>query len=143
MTIYQTFQAVFKAKGMSEKMARWAYIQAGHETAGFTSRLFRDHFNVGGYTFRGQKGATKGRPLPENPTVFYARYRSVKDGISELAGYYGRKSRQSPLLRHKAVESLPTLSAFAVWLKNEGYYTDSPTNYARGLYHYEKSLSYA
>lgn len=143
MTIYQLFVSVFKSKGIPEKVARMAYIQAGHETAGFTSRLFIDHNNIGGYTYRGQKGATKGRPLPENPKVFYAKYDSLKDSIYEQAGYYGRKSTVTKNPRHFDIASMGTLSQFAQYLRNEKYYTDSVSNYARGLYHYEKSLSYA
>ncbi|MGD0340271.1 MAG: glucosaminidase domain-containing protein [Bacteroidales bacterium] len=122
-----TVYSELKALGMSDNIAKYATAQAGHETGGFTSAIFKENNNCFGMNYEGQvnaKGEKNG----------YAYYDRISDSVSDWLAWYVRN-------RNKLL-SLPlfitSLESFVSFLKNNDYFTDTEANYLAGCQYYYK-----
>jgi hypothetical protein len=89
---------------------QWIYAQWGHETGGFTSYLAKTQHNYAGLT---------------NTAGDYRAYASDQDFVNSYANDF--------LAKMPAATSATSLEGFASGLRQEGYYTDSVSNYLAGL----------
>lgn len=106
--------------------------QVAYETGDFKSKLLKDHNNASGIVWTGkstQKNATKGRPLPEDPRYFYAKF----DTLNDWARDYLRVLN----LRSKPIQAT-TADDFITRLKANGYFTAPQELYKKGFDKYLK-----
>lgn len=109
----------------AEKLAKFMIAQAKHETAGFTSKVFKTNNNAFGYKY--YKGSiyqlSKGLNSPEGDS--YAKYNSVEDSSKEVADWLGR--------RKDKFKGVITIEDYSKQLKESKYYGDSLANYTNAL----------
>jgi Mannosyl-glycoprotein endo-beta-N-acetylglucosaminidase len=89
--------------------------QSGHETADWTSNVFKTCNNGFGYKYVGQKlaeGACTGAPEGDS----YAKYKDLADSTREMARWIIR--------RKEKFVAVDTLEEYAKVLHDEGYYGD-------------------
>lgn len=93
----QDFVNVFTKAGANPAILPYLVAQVAHETGNFKSKLLRDHNNGSGITWinnpKIQKNATKGRPLPEDPRYFYAKFDTLQDWANDHVRILSRKSK--------------------------------------------------
>lgn len=129
--------AAQKLKGLgfanANDLAKFMTVQSQHETANYTSKVFKENLNAFGYKrFVGsayQLGS--GRLSPEGDT--YARYASVKDSAFEVAAWIGR--------RKTAFAKVKSADEYVHTLKANGYFGDKESNYLAGVKKYLASFS--
>jgi len=134
-TIYKA--AFDKLKSLSfpnaAELAKFMVVQSQHETANYTSKVFKTNNNAFGYKrVNGsayQLGA--GRLSPEGDN--YARYSSLSDSAKEVASWIGR--------RKKDFVSVKTADQYVHTLKLQGYFGDKETNYLAGVKKYLASFT--
>jgi hypothetical protein len=110
-------QARELAKRVSEKTgisADWIFAQWAHETAYFTSNVFRKYHNLAGIRAGGQ----------------YQDFSSLSDSADRYAQILS-------LPRYSSARQARTMDDFAFGLKSGGYYEDSYSNYSRGMQRYQ------
>jgi len=117
----------------SELLADFLVQQTKHETANYTSRVFKENNNVCGYKHTDVSiyidKTRSGRKSPEGNN--YAAYKNIEDSARELADWIGR--------RRASFDRAVTHLQYATALKTNGFYTDSIENYVAGLIHYSKT----
>lgn len=119
--------------GATGKEFVFLLCQVGHETGDFTSNVFLTHTNASGITWANkpyQLNATKGKPLPENPKVSYARFKTLKDWAVDFRR-----------ITRKSTKQAGSLAEYAALLKKQNYYRDPVSVYAKGLQNAFKNLS--
>lgn len=103
--------------------------QAKHETGNFTSRAFRLHNNLFGYSYvpgaRYQTGpgliADNGQPV--------ASYATIEDSVKEIIDWLYRRVKEGKF----TFPEIQDPAAYAEKIRKAGYYTDTLENYRRGL----------
>jgi len=119
-----------RAAGMPVTLANLIVAQARHETADFTSNVFKSCNNAFGYKYAGQS-------LPVRPCVnspegnSYASYPAVADSVQELTAWI--KRRQSEGKFPANLSEITTAEKYAELLKAAGFYGDPVSVYTSGL----------
>jgi len=108
--------------------------QVAHETGNFNSRVMKANNNASGIMFINkplkQKNATRGLPYPKKEGKYwYANFASLTDWARDYLRIVGKLPMQAV--------SLPD---YAAKLRQRGYYTDSLSNYTKGLKIHFKGL---
>ncbi len=103
--------------GIPEPAASYGLYATYHETAAYSSPLYKDHNNASGIKFAKQAGAVKG-------ANGYAYFNTLQDWANAYA--HELKKRANPA-------GATSLEDFATRLKANGYYEDSFSNYLSGL----------
>lgn len=117
-------------KGNTVTFAKLLAAQAIHESANFTSNVFKKNNNAFGMkTPRVRKspyilGAGSAAPASEGPTP-YAKYASVSDSAKDVLHWLAYNKVNTGLYT--------TPDAYAAVLKSKGYYGDTVANYTRAL----------
>lgn len=126
------------ADGMPQFLASCIVLQSAHETAGWTSNVFKSCNNINGYKWVGQKtalGPCTGSPEGDN----YARYASIEDSVFEQTQWIKRRQREGKFPAD--LNTITSLDQYAQLLKNTGWYGDTVNNYTRGLYYWSQRLA--
>lgn len=124
----EIFNAV-KFWGINENLARIIVAQSAHETAGFTSLIFRQNNNAFGMKYVGQSQA-----LGEKNG--YANYSSLANSVADLVRWI--QAKRSPLINLLA--PIKTTSEYVSFLKAYNYFEDDINNYLNGVNHWFKQL---
>ena len=102
--------------------------QARHESADFTSKVYRDNNNPFGMKVPGKRGflGTQGTPAPasEGKGMYYARYESDTVAFQDFLKYL--RAVRFPV-------GLTTVDQYAKALKERGYFGDTLANYTKAL----------
>ena len=124
-TINSIGVAVFemlKKVGFSATQAMFITAQAAHETANFSSAVFKNANNCFGFKYIGHAleiGSYNG----------YGKYDSVKDCVTRYRDYYKKRNWPDPF---------NSVDQFVSSLKANKYFEDTYDNYLRGVNHYMK-----
>lgn len=105
--------------GFSLDMSRFLTAQAAHETANFTSSIFKENNNLFGMK----------RPVIRQTTAIgenkgHAVYSSIEDSIKDMALYFKRRGYLS---------NYSTVGAYVKELKAKSYFEDTAQNYEAGM----------
>jgi len=120
---------ILKGLNFDDKIASYITAQAGHETGGFNSAIFKSNNNAFGMKYAGQAmsiGEKNG----------YANYASLKDSVTDLVRWYV-KNRNSILSFPLYINSL---DSYVKFLKNRDYFEDSEENYLAGCKYFYNQL---
>lgn len=130
--------AACAAKGMPKRLSQLIAAQAMHETANFTSNVFKQNNNGFGYKYvkgaKYQVGA--GRISTEKDP--YANYLTLEDSVYEICDWIKRRQAEG-----KFPANLFTIKdgeTYATLLKNCGYYGGPLSGYIAGLNKYVKDV---
>lgn len=118
-----------RAGGLPSALSNLVVAQARHETADFTSNVFRNCKNFFGYKYVGQSGAASCTQAPEGGS--YAIYPELAGSVNELIAWIRR--RQNDGTFPKDLSTITTAAQYAQLLKGAGYYGDPVAVYAAGL----------
>lgn len=116
--------------GIPRNLALLIVAQSKHETANYTSNVFRSCNNAFGYKYVGQTlstGPCTGSPEGDR----YAKYATVENSAKELALWIKRRQAEGKFPQD--LTTITTAAKYALLLKNSGYYGDSVSNYTNGL----------
>jgi hypothetical protein len=105
--------------GFSKKFAQFITAQAAHETANFSSDIYKNNFNAFGMTYQGQKEA-----LGEKDG--YAYYNNYSESVQD----YRR------LFKSYGFVSLGTVDSFVSLLKDRDYFRAPVAEYLAGMKHF-------
>lgn len=126
---------IIRSFGFNEVLTTFVLSQAAHETAGFTSSLYRNDNNAFGMTFAGQslaKQSTRSFIDSSGKKVFYANYGTINESVADFASWYSRH-------RNKIL-SLPitinSLKDYVRFLKNNNYFEAPESEYLAGSQRY-------
>ena len=106
--------------GFTPITAQYITAQAAHETANFTSQVFRENNNIFGYKYVGQwraKGEKNG----------HADYKSIEESIQDYSYYYRMAGYPKVFF---------SLTDFVTSLKRNKYFEASLTEYLNGVKHF-------
>lgn len=126
-------------EAQSKLLAGFMVAQSKHETANYTSNVFKNNNNAFGYKY--YKGSlyqlSAGTGSPEGNA--YAKYRNVQDSAREVADWIGRGQT--------AFSAVKTIADFATALKNgrpgyEYYHTPSNQTAQASINNYIKGMTY-
>lgn len=102
------------AYGLPDPISKIVTAQTGHETAGWTSNVYKTLNNVAGFGYTGGGN--------------YYAYNSVEDSITDLVNW---------LTAHiPGFQNMTDENDYAQALKDNGYYTDNESTYASGISRY-------
>jgi hypothetical protein len=121
-------RAMLISQGMNDAAATFAAAQVFHETNGLKSRVSKEDNNLSGIIWlnkKHQKNATRGLPRPRNEGGYYAHFATPLDWAKDFV----RILRLGAYPPAEATE----LGNYVQRLKDNGYFTDSITNYYNGL----------
>jgi flagellum-specific peptidoglycan hydrolase FlgJ len=114
--------------------ADFVIAQAKHESANFTSKVYRANNNPFGMKVPSKRGflGSQGTPAPasEGKNMFYARYESDTVAFKDFLKYL--RAVRFPV-------DLDTVEDYALALKGKGYYGDTVSNYTKALKKWLKS----
>jgi uncharacterized FlgJ-related protein len=133
----QLIYDVARRSGFPDNFARLLVAQCKHESANYSSPVFKANNNLNGYKFVGQKIAKKGTLSPEGD--HYAKYASVEDSVKELVNWIKRRQMEK-----KFPADLTTINSpakYAELLKLSNYYGDSVKVYTNGLIRWLKKVN--
>jgi len=116
-------------RGFSPLHAKMIVAQSAHETAGFTSHIFKSNHNCFGMKYAGQSSA-----LGEKNG--YAYYNSISQSTLDYKHWFERKLGTTNLQTFTATN----LEQFVNWLKTRYYFEDSASNYLRGCDYFYKQI---
>lgn len=136
MNLYE--QQVYQAGsvgGMPSSVASLLVAQAKHESANFTSSVFRNNNNLFGYKYVGQSGAMQGSISPEGD--YYAKYANVAASALEVVNWWKRRIKAGKI---GGWHDIDTAEKYGYHLKANGYYGDSLKNYVTGLQRWFKDF---
>lgn len=102
--------------------AEFVYRQWAHESGNFSSQLARENNNFGGLTQTTPNGEENRQPDGGN---YYKQYGSMHE--------YAEDYLNSFIKYYDGIANVKSIDEFAQVLRDNGYYTDSVENYARGL----------
>lgn len=126
------------ADGMPQFLATCIVLQCAHETAGFTSNVFKTCNNLNGYKWVGQSTAL-GPCLKSPEGDFYAKYATIEDSVHELTKWIKRRQNEGKFPAN--LNSITTVDQYAQLLKNSGWYGDTLANYVKGLYYWSNKIA--
>lgn len=110
------------ASGLNKTLAGFAVAQAAHETAGFTSVIFKSNHNAFGMKYAKQINA-------QGEKNGYANYLDVRNSVADFVAWYTR--------HRTSIFSLPlyinSLSSYVRFLKNNGYFEAAESDYLKGV----------
>lgn len=113
-----------------ETLSQLIVAQAAHETANFTSPVFKNANNAFGYKYvsgaKWQTGNYNG----------YAMYATVEDSTHEITDWLKRRVKDQRGGFTNDLNSITTPEIYAEELKKAGYYEDAETNYEGGVNYY-------
>lgn len=111
-------RSTFSKAGMSEKLIRWWTAIAKHETAGFTSRVYREGNNLFGMKLpRGTTTAVGELPYGERQAIF----RNITDSAKDQLLYMTK--------RFNYPADFASFLDLVTYMKQRGYFEDSLENY--------------
>lgn len=110
--------------GMPSRLAGLILAQAKHESANFTSGVYRDCNNAFGYSAYAGQGSCQGHS-------FYKAYSSLADSVKEITAWIKRRQAEGKFPAN--LNEIQTPEQYAALLKQSNYYEDSVTNYSNGL----------
>ena len=122
-----------------DQLSKLIVAQAKHESANYTSKVFKENNNLFGYKFVGQSLASKGTKAPANEGDYYAKYKSVKDSVLELIKWIQRRQKENKFPAD--LSTITTPGQYAQLLKQSGYYGDKVTTYTNALTKWLKTVS--
>lgn len=137
MTYEQRIYNKALSLGMPQFVATCIVLQAAHETAGFTSNVFKSCNNLNGYKWVGQSTAL-GPCLKSPEGDFYAKYATIEDSVTELVAWIKRRQKDGKFPAD--LNTITSLNQYAELLKNSGWYGDTVYNYVNGLYYWSQKL---
>lgn len=109
---------IIRAAGFNEVLTTFVLSQAAHETAGFTSSVYRNHNNAFG--------------MKKPDLTDYQTYDTIEKSVQDFAGWYTR--------HRNSIFSLPltinSLKDYVRFLKNNNYFEDTEANYLAGCQRY-------
>jgi hypothetical protein len=108
------------------------FAQSQHETANYSSNVFKKNNNAFGYKRYNGSSYQLGSGLRSTEGDSYASYASVQDSAQEVAAWLGR--RKSSFVGVASVEQ------YVFNLKKAGYFGDKESNYLAGVKKYFNSL---
>lgn len=109
----------------STKQARFIVAQAAHETAGFTSDIYKENNNC-----FGMKLARVRKTTATGENKGHAVYRNIEDCIEDFKIYY---------INFQYLPTYQNIEAYVEALKKRGYFEDNLNNYIQGCqYWYNK-----
>lgn len=109
--IYDTLRTGYD---LPDPIAKIITAQSGHETAGWTSNVYKTLNNCFGFGYTGGGN--------------YYGYNSIEDSVSDVVNWL---SNNVPNF-----QNITDADTYATALKAAGYYTDSETNYSQGIANY-------
>jgi uncharacterized FlgJ-related protein len=109
-----------KANGFTSIQAMFITAQAAHETANFTSNVFKNANNCFGFKYTGH-------PLETGEYAGYGVYKTLEDCVTRYRDYYKKK---------KYPETFDSAEAFIKTLKNNNYYEAPYSEYIKGVNHF-------
>jgi len=117
------------SSGLSDELCRYMTAQGAHETAGFTSNIFKNNNNAFGMKYAGQVNS-----LGEKNG--YANYKSINHSVADLVAWY---------TRHRInIFSLPlyigSLASYVKFLKNNNYFEADEAAYLKGCQHFYNEI---
>lgn len=119
-----------RAKGLPLALSNLIVSQARHETADYTSNVFKSCNNLFGYKYVGQALSTG--PCVASPEGDrYAAYSSYANSVAELVAWIVRRQKEGIFPQNLA--EITTAEKYAELLKAGGYYGSTVTVYASGL----------
>jgi hypothetical protein len=129
----QAFAVILKEKGKPMSQLRLLMLQAAHETGGFKSRLSTVN-NLSGIKYSPKSAilgeSNSGILSPEGN--YYSKFDSID---SWARRHYQIVNRGA----NKPIDA-QTIQDFAARLKANKYYTDTLTNYTKGLLSWQRSI---
>lgn len=122
----QTIYNVLRGAGIPDPLSSFVVAQARHETANFTSNVFRTCNNAFGY--KAVFGAPNCSQAPEGGS--YEKYPAINDSALEIARYLFRRESDGTF---PDLASITSLDQYAALLKSAGYYGAPLLEYQSGL----------
>lgn len=123
-------QRTAQQMGINADTARLIAAQARHETANYSSSVFKNNKNFFGYKYVGQAIAKPGTKAPSNEGAApYAAYDTFEDSVKELVNWLRRRQNEGKF----RIQDLTTAEKYNAALISGGFYTDRAGNYLRGL----------
>lgn len=116
--------------GMPPVLATLIVAQARHETAGYTSNVFKSCNNAFGYKWVGQSTAV-GPCVTSTEGDSYAKYANVEHSTTELTKWIRRRQQEGKF--PSDLTQIQTADDYSYLLKRSGYYGDTQANYLSGL----------
>ena len=104
--------------------AAWIVAQARHESANFSSYVYRTDNNPFGIKWYSDKVSMGTKGVKASDGGNYTHFENDTVAFKALLAW---------LRRHKIPTNLTTVDQYAQALRDEGYYTDSVSNYASAL----------
>lgn len=105
--------------GFSKKFAQYITAQSAHETANFSSLIYKNNLNAFGMTYQGQKTAL-----------------GEKDGFAYYDNYLQSVNDYKRLFKSYGFISLGTVENFVSLLKERDYFRAPVAEYLNGLKHF-------
>lgn len=131
MSMFKKIKGLAKSDGMPERLALLIAAQCAHETAYFTSNVYKTCNNLNGYKYAGSKWQISAcTDSPEGNA--YGKYASWQDSVHELTDWIKRRLAEN---RFPYLQDIRTPEMYAKYLKKCGYFGDTAENYARGMSH--------
>lgn len=97
--------------GLGDTIAKIITAQSGHETAGWTSNVYKTLNNAFGFGYSGGGN--------------YYGYNSIEDSVSDVVNWLSTTVPD--------FQNITDRDTYAQALKDHGYYTDAESNYANGI----------
>lgn len=138
MSFEQRIYSKALALGMPQFIGTCIVLQSAHETAGFTSNVFKSCNNLNGYKWVGQKTAL-GPCLKSPENDFYAKYATIEDSVNEIVQWIKRRQKEGKFPAD--LNNITSLDQYAQLLKNSGWYGDTVANYTKGLYYWSQKIA--
>lgn len=110
----------------STKQARFIVAQAAHETAGFTSNIYKENNNC-----FGMKLALVRKTTATGENKGHAAYRSIEDCIEDFKIYF---------INFQYLPTYQNIETYVEALKRRGYFEDSQLNYLNGCEYWYKKI---
>lgn len=138
MEIAQRIYNKALSDGMPQFVATCIVLQCAHESAGFTSNVFKSCNNLNGYKWVGQSTAL-GPCLKSPEGDYYAKYATIEDSVHELTAWIKRRQKEGKFPAD--LTAIGSLDQYAQLMKNSGWYGDTVQNYTSGLYYWSNRLA--
>lgn len=119
--------------GLPLDLAELVVAQARHETADFTSRIFREQNNAFGYSYSGSRYQVGGGAIADNG-LQSAIYPTPENSVKEIVDWIYRRRNEGVFPNDLSTITTPQL--YANLLKRAGFYGDTVANYTAGLLRY-------
>lgn len=112
----QIIYNVLRGAGLTDVAAKILTGQSGHETNGWTSNVWTSDNNAYGFGYDGDGN--------------YYAFGSIEDSVYAVLDWIGGKQSAGTF---PDLSTITDETQYATLLKNNGYYSDSLTNYAAGI----------